>query len=55
MKTQHSVKIKSVILSLPENKEIFSLKGSSSPEGNMFIYVPFDFAVSFAYPIVPNR
>ena len=35
--------------------ETFSLNGNSSPYGNMFIYVPFDIEVSFAYPIAPNK
>jgi hypothetical protein len=34
---QHSVKSKLVILSLLENKEMFSLKGISSPYANKFI------------------
>ena len=52
---QHSVKIKSVILSSPENKEMFSLKGNSYPYGNRVIYVPFDLEVRFAYTTVPKK
>lgn len=51
---QQLVNDKSMILFL-ENKEIFSLKGISSPYTNRSIYVSFDVAESFAYPIVPKK